>query len=220
MSLLVVDDVSYSYSTRPGSPEVVRDWSDAFERGQVTALSGESGSGKSTRLFLAALLLRPRRGAVLLDGERVDHLSDGARARVRAHDFGFIFQDAALDATRTILDNVTEQALYRGESPARHRQRARDLLDRMGVDVPVDRRPGQLSGGQAQRIAVARALLGAPKVVFADEPTGNLDRESGGVVMGMLREAAESGAAVLVVTHDERVAAEADRHVHITRVAS
>lgn len=213
MSTLTVNNVHYTY---PGAhEEVVTDWTDSFPAGQVTALTGESGCGKSTRLFLAALLITPTHGEILLDEQRVDNLSDAGRSHIRAHNFGFVFQDSALDTTRTVLDNVLESCLYRGERAADHVSYAQELLDMMHVSIPLDRRPGQISGGQAQRIAVCRALVGHPKVIFADEPTGNLDVESSEAVMGMLRQATEDGAAVIVVTHDPSVAASADRHVRI-----
>lgn len=213
MSTLTVNNVHYTY---PGAhEEVVTDWTDSFLAGQVTALTGESGCGKSTRLFLAALLISPTNGEILLDEQRVDNISDAGRSHIRAHNFGFVFQDSALDTTRTVLDNVLESCLYRGERAADHVSYAQELLDMMHVSIPLDRRPGQISGGQAQRIAVCRALVGHPKVIFADEPTGNLDLDSSEAVMGMLRQAAEDGAAVIVVTHDPSVAASADRHVRI-----
>jgi ABC-type lipoprotein export system ATPase subunit len=211
---LRAEGVCFAY---PGTRDlVVSEWNHDFRAKTVTALTGPSGSGKSTRLYLLALMVRLQRGRVLLDGERVDDLSDASRSRLRAHRFGFIFQDAALDPTRTVRDNVLESALYRGEDPARYEERARELLDRMKVSVPLRRRPGQVSGGQAQRIAVCRAVIGAPDVVFADEPTGNLDPDSARAVLTMLREQAEAGACVIVVTHDPDVAAWADEHTALS----
>lgn len=209
--------VDFAY---PGTRElVVREWSQEFAAGQVCALTGPSGCGKSTRLYLVALMLRLRAGAVFLDGHRVDDLPDAQRSRIRAGRFGFVFQDAALDPTRTVLDNVLESALYRGQDPASLAGRATELLERMDVRVPVRRRPGQISGGQAQRIAVCRALVGDPDVVFADEPTGNLDPGSARAVLAMLREQANRGACVVVVTHDPSVAGWADEHVALPGLA-
>lgn len=209
---LVADRVSFGYTR--GGPLVVEDWSAEFPAGSVSAISGPSGGGKSTRLYLLALMLRLRAGAVLLAGRRVDELSDAQRARIRAEQFGFVFQDAALDPTRTVLDNVLETALYRGVRPRTLRDQATGLLAAMGVDVPAGRLPGQISGGQAQRIALCRALVGNPAVVFADEPTGNLDPDTADSVLAMLRQQADRGATVIVITHDRRVAAWADfRHI-------
>ena len=214
---LAAREVGFRY---PGSSELVVDgWSEDFRAGQVTALTGPSGCGKSTRLYLLALMVRLASGQVLLDGERVDALPDSARSRLRASRFGFVFQDAALDPTRTVQDNVLEAALYRGEDPKDLRVRAGELLERMQVNVPLNRRPGQISGGQAQRIALCRALVGAPDVIFADEPTGNLDPTSAAAVLDMLREQAAAGACVVLVTHDPGIAAAADRHIDLPVLA-
>lgn len=214
MATLTVRDIHYAY---PGANEqVVEGWSDIFEAGCVTALTGESGCGKSTRLFLAALMMTPSDGEILFNGQRVDNLSDAQRAAIRAHHFGFVFQDAALDQTRTVIDNVLETCLYRGQRHADFVDEAVELLDRMKVSVPLDRRPGQISGGQAQRISLCRALLGRPSVIFADEPTGNLDEESSRAVMEMLCNSAAQGATVIVVTHDPDVVSMADRQVTIS----
>jgi ABC-type lipoprotein export system ATPase subunit len=207
-------DVSFRY---PRTRDlVVEGWSQRFDPGTVTAVTGASGSGKSTRLYVLALMARPGAGQILLDGGRVDDLPDTHRAALRAERFGFVFQDAALDPTRTVLDNVVESCLYRHEDPHTARTRALDLLERMQVEVPENRRPGQISGGQAQRIAVCRALVGCPDVIFADEPTGNLDEDSARVVLAMLREQADDGACVIIVTHDRATASWADVHVAVT----
>lgn len=210
---LAAQGVDFRY---PGTRElIVQDWTQGFSAGNVTALTGPSGCGKSTRLYLLALMVRLSAGSVLLDGRRVDDLPDAARSRLRASRFGFVFQDAALDPSRSVLDNVLEAALYRGDDPKALVARAEELLERMQVGVPLRRRPGQLSGGQAQRIAVCRALVGTPDVIFADEPTGNLDPGSAAAVLGMLREQAETGACVVLVTHDPGIAATADVHVDL-----
>jgi len=190
-------------------------WSEAFAAGTMTALTGPSGRGKSTLLYLLGLMLRPRAGEVMLEGSPTARASDRERARLRAERFGFVFQDAALDATRSVLDNVTETALYRGQLRGQLRERALSLLDRFGVTVPAERRPGQVSGGQAQRIALCRALLSEPAVLLADEPTGNLDRGTAELVVSALREHACAGAAVIVVTHAPEVAQQCDREIRL-----
>ena len=194
---------------------IVADWSDEFPAGSTTAITGESGCGKSTRLYLLALMTKPTSGQVLLDGARVENLGDSTRAHIRAHRFGFLFQDALLDPSRTVFDNIVEGAIYRGENPAALRHRVLALLDELHVDIPLDRKPAQISGGQAQRIALCRALLGEPDVLFADEPTGNLDMSSTALVLNVLRAQADKGAAVIVVTHDREVVQWADRSRHL-----
>ena len=210
--LLAARGVSFKYSE--GSP-VLDDWSANFEAGEMTALTGPSGRGKSTLLYLLGLMLRPNDGEISVNGVSADHLSDARRAHLRAEFFGFVFQDSALDSTRTVLDNVTETALYRRQSRSAVDGRARELLTRFGVDVPPDRRPGQVSGGQAQRIALCRALLNSPRILLADEPTGNLDPDTSAIVINALCEHARSGAAVVVVTHAPDVAAACDRVIRL-----
>lgn len=205
---------SIAFGYRRGDP-VLTGWTAEFPAGSCTALTGPSGSGKSTLLYLLGLMLRPGRGEVLLDDRPVHGLRDSERARLRAHQFGFVFQDAALDQTRSVLDNVVETALYRGQPRAAAVAAARQLLVRFGVEARARHRPGQISGGQAQRIALCRALLASPPVVLADEPTGNLDPGSSQVVISALREHAATGAAVVIATHDPEVVAACDRHVLI-----
>lgn len=210
--LLEARSVSFGY---PRQPAVVTDWSAGFPAGTMTALTGPSGRGKSTLLYLLGLMLRPAAGAIYVDGHPVSRVSDAERARLRANEFGFVFQDAALDATRSVLHNVTESALYRPRADRDTTSSALTLLDRFGVDVPPTRRPGQVSGGQAQRIALCRALLGSPKIVLADEPTGNLDPATSDVVVDALRSHAHAGNVVLVVTHSPQVAGECDREIRL-----
>jgi ABC-type lipoprotein export system ATPase subunit len=209
---LAAEEVTFGY--RRGEP-IVTGWSAEFPAGTVTALTGPSGSGKSTLLYLLGLMLRPHTGRVLLDGTPVQGRSDGDRARLRAHRFGFVFQDAALDATRTVLDNVVETALYRRQPRQPAVAAARTLMRRFGVDLRASHKPGQISGGQAQRIALCRALLAAPPVVLADEPTGNLDPATSRTVIAALREHAAGGAAVVIATHDPAVVAQCDHHLDL-----
>ncbi|NHI19444.1 ATP-binding cassette domain-containing protein [Phycicoccus endophyticus] len=194
---------------------IVDDWSAEFHPGTVTAITGPSGCGKSTRLYLLGLMVKLTAGAVEIDGQRVDHLSDAARSRIRAWRFGFVFQDAALDPTRSVLDNIIEASLYRNQSRREAAQRARELMDRFDIAIPPDRRPGQISGGQAQRIALCRALLGEPDILVADEATGNLDPRSAATVLEAFREHAVTGGCAIVVTHDPTVAGWADRRISL-----
>lgn len=205
-------DVCFEYTT---GRRVLDAWSATFPVGSMTALTGASGRGKSTLLYLLGLMLRPASGDVLFNGENITHAGDAARARLRAHWFGFVFQDAALDQTRTVLDNVTETALYRGQRRTVAKTRALELLDRFEVDVPPHRKPGQVSGGQAQRIALCRALLTDPLVLLADEPTGNLDPATSTLVVEALRTHASNGAAVIVVTHSPEVASACDIEIRL-----
>ncbi len=205
-------DVEFRYRS---SEAILTALNHSFRRGQLVALTGPSGRGKSTMLYLAGLVLTPTDGTVFLDGVPVSSLSDHRRALLRASKFGFVFQDAALDPSRTVLDNVLETALYCGIPRRTAARRAHELLDRFGVDVRADHRPGEVSGGQAQRIALCRALMNNPSVLLADEPTGNLDLASTGTVLSALREQARAGSVVVVATHDPAVTAACDERVQL-----
>lgn len=211
-ALLEAHEVVFEYV--PGN-RVLDGWSASFAAGATSALTGPSGRGKSTLLYLLGLMLNPAAGRISVDGIETSRLRDRQRARLRAERFGFVFQDAALDTTRTVLDNVTETALYRGADRQSAARSARELLDRFGVDIPADRKPGQVSGGQAQRIALCRALLSEPAILLADEPTGNLDPATSALVVNALRDHANGGATVIVVTHSPELAAACDREIRL-----
>lgn len=206
--MLVARDLAFSY--RPGSPELFGGLTHAFAPGAVTVMTGASGRGKSTLLYILGLLLRPTRGSVDLAGRSLGGEPDARRARLRGRHIGFVFQDAVLDPSRTVLDSVCEPALYAGRSRADARTRALELLQRMGVDAPADRRPGEISGGQAQRVAVCRALVNDPLVVLADEPTGNLDRANAAGVLDALASVATARRTVVIASHDPYVLERAD----------
>jgi len=194
---------------------ILNEWSAQFAAGEVVAVTGPSGRGKSTLLYLLGLMLKPGAGEVFVGGESVASLRDARRARLRASLFGFVFQDAALDPTRTVLDNVIETALYRGEPRDDAQRRARALMAQFGVELRANAKPGQVSGGQAQRIALCRALLNDPRILLADEPTGNLDPASADIVVNAFQAQAHSGASVIVVTHDPALVARCDRRIEL-----
>lgn len=197
---LEVNDLTFRY--RHDTPELFDHLTHAFAPGVVTALTGPSGRGKSTLLYVLGLMLTPRGGRVLLDGRDVGAAPDAERSRLRATRFGFVFQDSQLDPTRTIRECVAEPGLYAGGPPALWRERAHDLLVRFGLADHARSRPTQISGGQAQRVAACRALLVDPDVILADEPTGNLDRGNAELVLHALTSAAQSGCTVVIATHD------------------
>ncbi|WP_223305015.1 ABC transporter ATP-binding protein [Cellulomonas sp. B6] len=188
----------------------------ALEPGCVTTLSGPSGAGKSTLLYALALLLRPTSGEVLWDGRPVGRVPDGVRSQLRASRSGFVFQDAMLDPTRSVLDNVLEPSLYAGVPRREARRRALDLLDELGVAHRARHRPGEVSGGQAQRVALCRSLVTSPRVLFCDEPTGNLDAGATEIVWSVLEEYARGGSTVVVATHDRGLVARAGARVELT----
>jgi putative ABC transport system ATP-binding protein len=194
--------------------------------GEIVAVMGPSGSGKSTLLHCLAGILRPDSGEVHFDGRRVDLMTERARTVLRRDHFGFVFQFGQLVPELPAIENVMLPMLLSGVGRTEARHRAAELFARLHLDGLQARRPGELSGGQSQRVAVARALASRPQVIFADEPTGSLDSLSGDNVMDLLVNAArEQGATVVVVTHEARVAAGADREVvvrdgHVTRLVS
>lgn len=197
------------FGYRAGQPVI--DGMDArFAPGSISALVGRSGSGKSTLLYLLGLMLTARHGSLTLDGSETVGLRDAERAALRAEYMGFVFQDALLDPARSVLDNVMEGALYRS-AHAPSTTRALRLLHQFGVAVDPRRKPGQISGGQAQRVGLCRAFIGEPRIIVADEPTGNLDVETAEVVWAALHERARQGATVILATHDQALAAQCDQ---------
>jgi putative ABC transport system ATP-binding protein len=187
----------------------------AVADGEFLAIMGPSGSGKSTLLHILGGLDRPTAGSVALDGRRYDDLDDRALTRLRGEVFGFVFQFFNLLPTLTAAENVVLPALVAGERPADHAERVDELLELVGLAGRAEHRPSELSGGEQQRVAIARALLRRPRVLLADEPTGNLDSTSGRIVLTLLRRLVDEGQTVVMVTHDAAAAALADRVVFV-----
>jgi ABC-type lipoprotein export system ATPase subunit len=181
--------------------------------GETLAVMGPSGCGKSTLLHLLGALDRPSAGEVWLAGRRIDKLSERALARLRRDGIGFVFQAFHLMEELNAVENVELPALLAGRSARSARQRASDLLDQVGLADRARHLPSQLSGGQRQRVAIARALVGDPQVVLADEPTGNLDSEATMDVLRLFESLHAAGQTLVVVTHDSRIAATADRMI-------
>jgi lipoprotein-releasing system ATP-binding protein len=197
--------------------QVLRGVDLRLRRGEFAALMGPSGSGKSTLLHIMGLLDRPTGGRVLLDGQDTGVLDDDALTRYRGRTLGFVFQFHHLLPGFTALENVViPMAADRGRLEPSMREGGRALLDRVGLAARADARATTLSGGQAQRVAIARSLAMGPKVVLADEPTGNLDTQTADEVFGLLRDANRSqGVTFLVVTHDRRLAERTDRIIEL-----
>jgi len=199
-----------------GQTPALRGASVAVAQGEILAVMGPSGSGKSTLLHCLAGIFQPDRGEVWFDGQRLDTLGEAERTRLRRTAFGFVFQFGQLVPELTTADNVALPLLLNRKSRKAAYKAAEMWLDRLGIGDKGRRRTGELSGGEAQRVAVARALALAPKVIFADEPTGSLDSLTGEKVMDLTTELArEQGATVVLVTHDARIAAYADRVVMV-----
>src|SRR5580704_9432589 len=197
-----------------GSTPALRGASLGVRRGEIVAVMGPSGSGKSTLLHCLAGILVPDQGEVFYGGQRLDQLSDDRRSALRRDRFGFVFQSGQLVPELMAEENVALPLLLSGTRRGTALTAARKWFPALGLDGLEQRRSGELSGGQAQRVALARGLVASPEVLFADEPTGSLDSMSGELVMDLLTAAArEQGTTVVLVTHDARVAAYADREV-------
>ncbi len=194
---------------------VLRDVTFSIEQGEFVAIVGPSGSGKTTLLGLLAGLDTPSRGSVKLDGTDITALDEDARARLRGEKVGFVFQSFQLITTLTAIENVQVPLELRGENHVA--DRARDVLQRVGLGDRLDHFPTQLSGGEQQRVAIARAFANRPRILFADEPTGNLDSDTGSRIVELLETLnRESGSTVVLVTHDLVLARRAQRVIRLS----
>ncbi|MGW0785569.1 ABC transporter ATP-binding protein [Streptomyces sp. NPDC002913] len=209
-SLLVAQDLHKAYGSTPALDGA----SFSVHPGEVVAVMGPSGSGKSTLLHCLAGIVTPDTGTITYAGRELSAMSDAGRSALRRSDFGFVFQFGQLVPELTCLENVALPLRLEGVRRKEAERTALGWMERLEVEALAGQRPGQVSGGQGQRVAVARALVASPRVVFADEPTGALDSLNGERVMELLTESARSaGTAVVLVTHEARVAAYSDRDI-------
>jgi ABC-type lipoprotein export system ATPase subunit len=219
MELIKLDDIRKTYHLGEIDVPVLKGVSLAIDRGEMVALMGASGSGKTTLMNILGCLDRPTGGHYWLDGEEVGQLSGDQRAMIRNKKIGFVFQSFNLLARTSALDNVMMPLTYTasGLSDREGRKRATAVLERVGLGGRLDHHPSQLSGGQQQRVAIARALVNNPPLLFADEPTGNLDTKTSKEILRMFQRLSEDdGITVVLVTHDANVANYARRVIRIS----
>ena len=210
-ALVAVRNLRKDYGSGEGLVRAVDGVNLEIARGEALAVMGPSGCGKTTLLHLIGGINRVSSGELWLDGKRVDGLPERALARIRRREVGFVFQAFYLMDELTAQENVELPALLAGQSPGEARQRARQLLDQVGLADRAGHLPSALSGGQRQRVAIARALVNEPLLLLADEPTGNLDTHAALDVLRLFGQLHASGLTLVIVTHDERIAATADR---------
>ena len=214
-ALIQVDDVWKTYQVGQQEVHALRGLSVDIGQGEYTALMGPSGSGKSTLMNMLGCLDTPTSGRYRLAGEDVGTLDDDALADIRNRRIGFVFQTFNLMPRYTALENVALPLVYAGASRADREARAREVLEQVGLADRMDHRPNELSGGQRQRVAVARALVNRPDLLLADEPTGNLDTKTSLEIMALFGEIHAAGNTVVLVTHEEDIAAYAHRVVRL-----
>jgi putative ABC transport system ATP-binding protein len=213
--MLKMESLSKVYRTEMVETYALRNFNLEVRQGEFVAVTGPSGSGKTTFLTIAGLLEAFTSGRYELDGVDVSRMGDDERSRIRNQKIGFIFQAFNLIPDLSVLDNIEVPLRYRGLPSTERRQRANDALARVGLSARARHYPNELSGGQQQRVAIARALAGQPRLLLADEPTGNLDSQMARSVMELLEELHRDGATIVMVTHDPQLAARAQRNVHV-----
>ena len=213
--MLQMNDIKKVFRTDLVETHALREFNLNVDEGDFVAVTGPSGSGKTTFLNIAGLLETFDGGCYKLDGQDVSHLNDKARSRMRNEKIGFIFQSFNLIPDLNLFDNVDVPLRYRGFNGTERKRRIVESLEMVGLANRMKHLPAQLSGGQQQRVAIARALAGEPRFLLADEPTGNLDTKMAHSVMDLLKEINNNGTTIVMVTHDEHLANQAKRNIHV-----
>lgn len=214
MSLIVLDKITKTFSQGYQETKVLQEVSLNINEGDFCAIMGASGSGKSTLMYILGCLDTPSSGNFILDGRNINALNDNELSQLRSEHIGFVFQAFYLVPYLSVLDNVLLPTMYaRSREPYDVRQKGLELLEQLGMADRANFNPEQLSGGQKQRVAIARALINNPKILLADEPTGQLDSASGDAVLEIFNRLHHEGKTIILVTHDEKTASYAKRHI-------
>jgi len=215
MSIVTIENLCKAYQLGTLELFALRDLDLSIEQGDYVAIMGPSGSGKSTLLNVLGCLDRATSGTYQLGGEDVSKLDDDELSKIRGSRIGFVFQSYNLIAQLNVVENIEVPMFYKGFSEHDSAERARELATMVGLGDRTKHRPSELSGGQQQRVAIARALANKPLIILADEPTGNLDSESGAEILNILGDLHKRGTTLIIVTHDDHVAARTERAVHL-----
>ena len=212
-NVILIKDLYKQYETAAGPFPVLKQVNLSIDSGDFVAIMGPSGSGKSTFMNILGCLDKPSSGEYTLDGHKVSQLEDAALAKVRNQTIGFVFQGFNLLARSSLLDNVALPLVYAGLDKAQRHARAKILLEKVGLGNYLNSRPNQISGGQQQRVAIARALVNQPRLILADEPTGNLDSITSEEIMRLFKKLNQDGITIVLVTHEPDIAEHARRQV-------
>jgi putative ABC transport system ATP-binding protein len=215
MSIVDIENLSKAYHLGSFELFALRGLDLSIEQGEYVAIMGPSGSGKSTLLNVLGCLDRPTGGTYKLGGEDVSKLDDDELSKIRGSRIGFVFQSYNLIAQLNVVENIEVPLFYRGLSERDSAKRAKELAAMVGLGDRIKHRPSELSGGQQQRVAIARALANNPLIILADEPTGNLDSESGGEILNILGDLHKRGTTLIIVTHDAHVAERTERAIYL-----
>lgn len=216
MPLLNLKEITKEYKLGETVVRALRSLDLSIEEGEIVAIMGPSGSGKSTLMHIIGALDTPSKGTAFLDGQDLERLKEKQLVALRGKKIGFVFQTFNLIQTLTAQQNVELPMIFQGIRRAERAQRAKELLVKVGLADRVRHKPSELSGGERQRVAIGRALANDPEIILADEPTGNLDTESGGAILEMLKGlCVDDGKTVIIVTHDPEATAIADRVIHL-----
>ncbi len=214
-SVVKLSKINKVYISGEVSFQALKNINLEVKKGEFVAIIGASGSGKSTMMNLIGLLDHPTSGSYTLDGEDTSHLKENSLARIRNKKIGFVFQSFNLLPRTSALDNVSLPLIYAGVSASERKQRAKLVLEQVGLGEKLNSKPNQISGGQQQRVAIARALVNDPELILADEPTGNLDTKSGEEIMHIFHKLNEEGKTIIMITHEQDIARNAKRIIRL-----